>query len=120
MTRILVVEDDADVRLLLEHVLIGAGYDVDATGTEGSARELLCCFPYDLVIADAKLPDGTGMSVADEARENDTKTLMVTGYAFTLPHGTFDNYDILLKPVRPNELLDAVADRLAPICATPD
>jgi len=33
MSRILLVEDEIDVRLLIEHVLIGAGHEVDATGT---------------------------------------------------------------------------------------
>jgi two-component system OmpR family response regulator len=113
MARILLVEDDVDVRTIMEHVLIDAGHEVDATGTEGSARDLLRYLAYDLVIADARLPDGTGMAVADDARENDTKALIVTGYAFTLPHGTFDRYEVLLKPFRPAELLDAVARRLA-------
>jgi DNA-binding response OmpR family regulator len=109
MTRILVVEDDEDVRPLIEHVLLTAGYEIDATDGEAGALELLSRVPYDLVIADAKLPDGTGFVVADEARENGTKTLVITGYAFTLPHGVFDRYDILLKPLRPGELLGAVA-----------
>jgi len=41
MRRILVVEDDVALRLFLEHVLIGAGYEVDAAGTTGSAADLL-------------------------------------------------------------------------------
>src|ERR1700720_4735349 len=103
MMRILVVEDDGDVRTLIEHVLFTAGYEIDATDTEADALELLSRVPYDLVIADAKLPDGTGFAVADEARENGTNTLIITGYAPILPYGAFDRYDILLKPLRPNE-----------------
>jgi CheY-like chemotaxis protein len=87
MARILVVEDEVDVRTVMEHVLFTAGYEIDATSTEADALELLSRCAYDLVIADAKLPDGTGLAVADEARENGTKALIITGYAFTLPHG---------------------------------
>jgi two-component system, NtrC family, response regulator HydG len=112
MIRILLVEDDVDVRMVMEHVLIAAGYEVDATGTEGNARELLSGRSYDLVIADVRLPDGTGMTVADNAREIGTKALIVTGYASTLSHGAFNSYAILLKPLRPDELLDGVARRL--------
>jgi DNA-binding response OmpR family regulator len=112
MTRILLVEDDLDAQVLMEGVLIDGGYEVDVTDTEDSARDLLTYVAYDLVIVDARLPDGTGMAVADDARENDTKASIVTGCAFTLPHGTFDRYEVLLKPFRPNELLDAVARRV--------
>ena len=112
MTRILLVEDDVDAQGVMAEVLIDAGYEVDITDTEDSARDLLTYVVYDLVIADALLPDGTGMAVADDARDNDTKALIVTGCAFTLPYGTFDRYEILLKPLRPNELLDAVARRV--------
>ena len=69
MTRLLLVEDDADVRLIMEHTLIVGGYEVDATGTADGACQLLRCRDYDLVIADGRLLDGTGMQVADEARE---------------------------------------------------
>lgn len=109
---ILLVEDDEDVRPIMEHVLFSAGYEIDATGAEAGTRELLAGVSYDLVIADAKLPDGIGLAVADEARENGMKALIITGYAFTLPHGAFDRYGILLKPLRPHELLDVVGRHL--------
>jgi DNA-binding NtrC family response regulator len=59
------------------------------------------------VIADARLPDGTGMSVADRAIEKGAKALIVTGYAFMYPQ--LSRYDFLMKPVRPDELLTEVA-----------
>jgi CheY-like chemotaxis protein len=96
----------------MEHILITAEYEVDATGTETGARELLAGGSYDHVLADAKLPDGTGLTVADQGRENGTKALVITGYAFMLPHGAFDRYDILLKPLRPPGLRDVVARHL--------
>jgi CheY-like chemotaxis protein len=42
---ILLVEDDADVRLLIEHVLISAGCDVEATGTMLGGTDLLRAAP---------------------------------------------------------------------------
>jgi len=106
--RILLVEDDADVRFFIEHVLIDSGYEVDATGTMTGATELLRCRRYDLVVADGKLPDGTGMDVCDDAAERGTKSLIITGYAFSLPAGATDRYDILLKPLRSAEIVAAV------------
>jgi DNA-binding response OmpR family regulator len=58
---ILIVDDDEDVRLVMEHVLIDAGYEVDTTGTASGGHKLLQDRSYDLVIADGKLPDGTGL-----------------------------------------------------------
>ncbi len=108
MTRILLVEDDTELRLLLEHVLLGAGYAVDSAALVETARDLL---PggYDLVLADGRLPDGTGMMVAQRAQALGIRALIITGYAFELPKEELARYEFLLKPVRPSELLDAVA-----------
>jgi DNA-binding response OmpR family regulator len=108
MSRILLVEDDPDVQPLMEHILLDAGYEVDVTGTMHSGGELLGSRSYDLVIADGRLPDGNGMAVADKAREGGVKVLIVTGYALSLPVELIDRYEILLKPLRPHELIDAV------------
>jgi DNA-binding response OmpR family regulator len=48
MPRILLVEDDPDVRLLVEHVLLDAGYAVDATASVEGGQSLLDCRRYDL------------------------------------------------------------------------
>jgi DNA-binding NtrC family response regulator len=109
MTSILLVEDDADLRLLLEHVLLGADYEVDSAESVRAALALLDARAYDLVLADGRLPDGTGMSVAERAVEGGARALIITGYAFELPKEQLGRYEFLLKPVRPKELLEAVA-----------
>lgn len=114
MDRILLVEDDAELRLLLEHVLLGAGYEVDTAGSVEAACALLGSAVYDLVLADGRLEDGTGMMVAEQARESGAKTLIITGYAFELPREQLGRYEFLLKPVRPSELLEAVKRVLNP------
>jgi two-component system response regulator HydG len=108
LPRILLVEDDPDVRMIIEHVLLRAGYAVDTTGTMTGGTDLIRCRSYDLVVADGKLPDGTGMDVCDLAAEKGIKCLIVTGYAFSLPAGAADRYEILLKPMRPAEMIAAV------------
>lgn len=112
MPHILLVEDDADVRLMIEHVLVAAGHDVDALATMEGALDRLESRPYDLVVADAKLPDGTGMTVLDRARERGTTGFIVTGYAFTLPAAAVEKYEMLLKPARPAEIVAAVDQAL--------
>ncbi len=108
MSRILVVEDDADLRPLLQHVLISGGFDVDVTSTVSTAMARLDERDYDLVLADGRLEDGTGMTIAARACEKGAKALIITGYAFELPPEELGQYEYLLKPVRPGELLAAV------------
>ena len=108
VTRILLVEDDIDVRVLLEHVLVSAGCDVSAVETVKSAKRLLEARAYDLVVTDGSLPDGTGIDVADAAKARDVSALIVTGHALRLPQDRLAEYTYLLKPVRPPELVDAI------------
>src|SRR5690349_21214940 len=108
MARILLVEDDLDVCLVMEDALIDGGYAVEATGRVMAAFILLGSHPYDLVVTDVRLPDGSGMEVADRAREKGIPTLIVTGYAFNLPRDDLDRFAFLLKPFRQRELIRAV------------
>ena len=109
MSRILLVEDDHNVRVLLEHVLIDAGYEVDSMATVAEATSLLDSgVAYDLLLADGRLPDGTGMALADLAQASGIKTLIITGYAFQLASQDLGRYEFLMKPVRPAELIDAI------------
>jgi DNA-binding NtrC family response regulator len=113
MPRILVIEDDAALQLFIKHVLLGFGYEVDATGTMSGGTDLLQRRRYDLVLSDVKLPDGSGLEIADLAGGKGTKALMITGNAFTLPAGIHERYEFLLKPVRATEILAAVERALA-------
>jgi len=108
MATILLVEDDADVRFIIEHVLLDEGHQVDVAATVATGFGLLNSREYDLVIADGKLPDGTGLDVADTAVDREVKALVMTGYAFTLPRKAANRYEILLKPLRPREIVAAV------------
>jgi two-component system, NtrC family, response regulator HydG len=114
MPRILLVEDDAEVRLLVEHVLLDADYAVDSVETRAAGQEALDRRGYDLVVADGRLSDGTGMELADSAREQNIPTLIMTGYAFVLAASGVDlgQYDVLLKPISPDELLASIAKAL--------
>jgi DNA-binding NtrC family response regulator len=107
MPRLLLIEDDEEVGPLLEHVLIADGYEVDRDYATAGAYRHLESHSYDLVITDARLPDGTGMAVADRAIEKGAKALVITGYAALYPE--LARYEYLLKPIRAAELLAKVA-----------
>jgi sigma-B regulation protein RsbU (phosphoserine phosphatase) len=108
MARILLVEDDLDVRMLLEHVLIAEGYEVTAVETATSARTLLDVLRFDLVVADGILIDGDGTEIAQKAIERRTKALIITGDALHLPTERLRMFDYLLKPLSPQEFVKAV------------
>ena len=112
--RVLLVEDDPDVRPLLQHVLLSAGYAVDAAETALKASSLIEVNSYDLVLTDGVLPDGNGVAVADKAKSRGMRALIITGYALRIPRADLERHDYIMKPLRPRELLAAVARHLEP------
>jgi len=108
MVRVLLVEDDPDVQPLLEHILVMEGYDVTVAGSVAVAASLLRAQPFDLVICDVNLPDGSGLEIADQAIAMGVKPLVVTGQGLSLEPGSLEPYDYLLKPVRVRELATAI------------
>jgi two-component system response regulator PilR (NtrC family) len=116
MPRILLIEDDQDVRVMTEHVLRDAGYEVDSSITVGRGGELFEDYDYDLVVTDLRLGDGAGLKLADNAQEKGIPALIVTGFAFAVHSGKagidLTRHHVLLKPARPHELLAAVARAL--------
>lgn len=110
--RILLVEDEHQVRVLMQHVLLSAGYMVDVAETVAAALALLDSRRYDLVLTDDRLPDGRGIQVADAAHENGMDAVVVTGYALQSARRDRARYEHLLKPLRPSELIEAVERHL--------
>jgi CheY-like chemotaxis protein len=67
-TRVLVVEEDADARVLHESALRRAGYDVATTGTIAEAWRSVHNRRPDLVILGCRLPDGSGIDLLQRWR----------------------------------------------------
>ncbi len=68
MTKILVVEDDASIRLGLEDTLAAKGYEVEVVGRGGEGAEKATSGRYDLVVLDVMLPDIDGFEVCRRIR----------------------------------------------------
>jgi DNA-binding response OmpR family regulator len=105
---ILLIEDEATSRAILETVLTDAGYCVDTAETAALAYSRLQAARYALVIADWLLPDGDGIYIADRAAARGSRTLVVTGHLSDLPVGTASRHHILMKPTKPESLLALV------------
>lgn len=81
--RVLVVEDDAQVRMLVVDVLSDLGYKVLEARDAGEALALLDAESVDLLVSDVGLPGLSGRLLADMARARSPKlkVLFMTGYA---------------------------------------
>lgn len=68
-TRVLLVEDDAELRGLLAGALAAEGFQVDHAGSVAEARRVLSRAPIGVVVLDVQLPDGSGFAVASYLRK---------------------------------------------------
>ncbi|MDO5290716.1 MAG: sigma 54-interacting transcriptional regulator [Pseudomonadota bacterium] len=102
--RLLVVDDEPDLRTLYELTLLREGHQVQSAGTLAEARELLAQNSFDVVITDMRLPDGLGLELLREmaASQRPERCIMITAYGSAenaveaLKCGAFD---YLTKPV---------------------
>jgi DNA-binding NarL/FixJ family response regulator len=79
MTRVLIVEDIADVRVWLSDVMISACPEarIETAADTRSARARLGHEPYDLALVDLGLPDGSGFDVLRAIKAESPETLCV-------------------------------------------
>jgi CheY-like chemotaxis protein len=107
MRRILLVDDDRDVRLILIELLFDAGFEVDGASSFAQGITILeTAHHYDLLITDGGFSDGTGSGLVDRARQRGIPSIIVTGY----PPESFAsaNCTVLAKPLRRHVLLAEV------------
>ncbi len=103
--RMLVVDDDEDMRATLTDFISKMGIKVGQAASLEEARRLLGndADPFDLVITDLRLPDGNGLEVvrAAHTRRPDTLVTILTGYASldtAIEAIRLGAYDYLTKP----------------------
>jgi two-component system, NtrC family, response regulator PilR len=118
--RLLVVDDEPDLRTLYELTLVREGYDVECAGTVNDAWALLSergPGAFHLVITDMRLPDGSGLDLLRRMEEHGRieKAMVITAY------GSAENavealkagaYDYLTKPVDLRQFRAVVASAL--------
>ena len=110
MFRILVVEDDAELRRLFEHVLIKSGYEADGVC---SGREALCALErqcYDLMISDVMMPVMDGYELVRALRDagSTMPVMLITAKdAFDDMRQGFlsGSDDYMVKPVNVSEMV---------------
>ncbi len=83
MTKILLAEDDNDMRRFLAKALANAGYEVVSYDNGRSAYDKLREEPFSLLLTDIVMPEMDGIELARRATEldPDLKVMFITGFA---------------------------------------
>ena len=110
LKKILVVDDEASMRHMLQLVLEREGYQVTETAEGGAALELLREEPFDVVLCDIRMPGMDGLTFLQEAARCKASPTIIMMSAF----GTIDTaiecmkrgaYDYVSKPFKPDEVV---------------
>jgi CheY-like chemotaxis protein len=70
--RVLVVDDQKDTAQMLRLFISGAGHDVQTAESKAAALKLAAQQSFDVLVADVRLPDGTGYELMSELRTQTT------------------------------------------------
>jgi two-component system response regulator PilR (NtrC family) len=115
--RILVIDDEPDLRTLYELTLLREGYRVEAAADLTQARALLQEKRFDAVITDMRLPDGLGLELLRDmvSQQRPERCVVITA------HGSAENavealkagaFDYLTKPVDLKQFRSVVASAI--------
>ena len=114
---VLVVDDEEDLRDLIEMTLLKMGLEVDTADGVIAAKKKLDSQPYALVLTDMRMPDGSGLEVVEYLQEKnlDIPIAIITAYGnadqavMALKAGAFD---YIQKPVTLAQLRSLVKSAL--------
>lgn len=117
MSRILVVDDEASMRQLLEIALGKVGHQITTAGSGRKAIKLLDEGAFDLVISDIKMSDMTGVDVLRHVKEvnPETPVIMITAYASAetaVEALRLGAYDYVTKPFNLEELKTTIRNAI--------
>ncbi len=125
---LLLVDDDARLRALIERYLIEQGFQVRSVANLAGMRKVLTERHVDLIVLDLMLPDGDGLDACRQLRAQgvETPVIMLTAKGDEIDRVVgleIGADDYLPKPIGPRELLARIRARLrravAPPGATP-
>jgi two-component system response regulator PilR (NtrC family) len=115
--RLLVVDDEPDLRTLYELTLLREGYDVESAGSVEEAWARLPEGGFQLLITDMRLPDGSGLDLLARMEQHGRREKAIVITAYASPENAVEAlkagaYDYLTKPVDLRQFRGAVASAL--------
>jgi len=113
MKKILIVDDEINIGLLLSKFLTRNSFDVTSATSGSSAMEYLAKEHYDLVLCDYRLEDTDGKEMLVKIKEKYPKTgvIIITGYSdikLAVELIKLGAYDYITKPLYPDEILNTI------------
>lgn len=113
MKRILIVDDDAELRSHISEILKGAGYETDEAGSGHDAVEKASHDDFDVILLDMIMPKGGGSETLNDLKKitPHSRVIMLTAFATVgnaveaMKKGASD---YLSKPFKMNDLLTAI------------
>lgn len=107
--RILIVDDNKELREILEEYLKDEGHNAQGASNGAEALERHASQPFDLIITDLNMPEISGMELIRKIRKDniDTEFIIITGYASmdsAIEAVRMGAFDYIVKPFRMEEL----------------
>jgi two-component system response regulator HydG len=113
MKKILIIDDEVNVALLLSKFLTRNGFDVSTASSGTSGLELLKNGAFNLVLCDFRLEDTDGREMLKQIKIHypQTGVIIITGYSdikMAVELIKMGAYDYITKPLYPDEILNTI------------
>jgi two-component system, NtrC family, response regulator HydG len=118
MPRLLIIDDDKDICLVLSKFLTKNNYEVDVAHRGDEGLKLLRTHDYTLILCDYRLPDFTGVEMLRKIKllQPSVAVIIITGYSDVRTAVETFRYganDYVTKPLYPDELLVTIRETIA-------
>jgi two-component system, NtrC family, response regulator HydG len=118
MHRLLIIDDDKDICLVLSKFLTKNGYAVDTAHRGEDGLQLLRANEYHLILCDYRLPDHTGVDLLRKIKllQPSVAVIIITGYSDVRTAVETFRYgasDYVTKPLYPDELLVTIKETIS-------
>ena len=113
MKKVLIVDDDAELRSTLSEILKGAGYHIDEASSGKEAIEKMASKDFDIALLDLMMPKMNGIETLTELKKITPKTKVIMITAFATVENAVDAIkkgasDYISKPFRIDDLLTTI------------
>lgn len=112
MYKLIVIDDEASARNILKKMLNLLDQNIEVVAEAASVAEaykMIKKYEPDLVLLDIKLEDGTGFDLLKKFEEIPFRFIFTTAFEeYAIQAFRFSAIDYLLKPINPDELLEAI------------
>lgn len=113
MKKILIVDDEVNIGLLLSKFLSRNGFEVKTATSGATALEILSAETFNLVLCDFRLEDTDGREILKKIKLNYPRTgvIIITGYSdikLAVELIKMGAYDYITKPLYPDEILNTI------------